>query len=237
MTPGSGTASLVLLPGLDGTAIFFRPLLRSLPAWIHPVVVEYPTSGPNGYEDLIGIVEERVAALDRCIVLGWSFGGPLALIVANRRPDRVAAVVLCSSFVTPPRSDLVRLRPFINGPVYAVVRAIRRVRLLIPGGSTAEFRRAKAETWQRVGSGVLAARSRAVLALDARESLRACRAPVMYLSASHDEIVGPASRDEVVSLAPHTVLAEVRGRHFALFTNPADSVAALAGFLREGARP
>jgi hypothetical protein len=28
--------TLVLLPGLDGTEVFFRPLLASLPEWVRP---------------------------------------------------------------------------------------------------------------------------------------------------------------------------------------------------------
>jgi hypothetical protein len=33
------TTTLVLLPGLDGTEIFFRPLLAALPTWVKPLVV------------------------------------------------------------------------------------------------------------------------------------------------------------------------------------------------------
>ena len=36
------TMTLVLLPGLDGTEVFFKPLLASLPHWIHPRVVCLP---------------------------------------------------------------------------------------------------------------------------------------------------------------------------------------------------
>jgi hypothetical protein len=35
----STAATLVLLPGLDGTDVFFQPLLASLPASITPLVV------------------------------------------------------------------------------------------------------------------------------------------------------------------------------------------------------
>ena len=54
-------ATLVLLPGLDGTAAMFGPLLASLPPWIRPVVVTYPPSGPNGYDDLLPLVQRAIA--------------------------------------------------------------------------------------------------------------------------------------------------------------------------------
>jgi len=37
--------NLILLPGLDGTDVFFRPLIASLPPPVSPRVVCLPTSG------------------------------------------------------------------------------------------------------------------------------------------------------------------------------------------------
>ena len=55
--------TLVILPGLDGTEVLFRPLLALLPDWIQPVVICYPASGPNEYADLLEIVREKIAGL------------------------------------------------------------------------------------------------------------------------------------------------------------------------------
>jgi pimeloyl-ACP methyl ester carboxylesterase len=232
--PPTGLATtLVLLPGLDGTEIFFGPLLRHLPPWVQPKVIEYPATGGNDYDRLLAIVQEQVAPLGRFALLGWSFGGPLALMIASQRAAQVSAIVLCGTFVTPPRPGLVPFRFALTGPVIATVRALRRTRLLLPGYATSELRRAKARTWQRVSARVLAARARAALAVDARAHLRECRARLMYLASTRDEVVGRRSRDEVLALAPQTRLAEVEGPHLALFTNPAASAAHIAGFLRE----
>ena len=225
--------TLVLLPGLDGTEIFFAPLLRHLPSWVHPIVVRYPTSGANGYDELLPMVMEQVASLPRFAILGWSFGGPLALMVATRRPADVSAVVLCSSFVTTPRPGLVPFRFAMRAPLIAAVRALRRTRFLIPGYASSELRRAKAMTWRRVNSRVLAARSRAALGVDARPQLRECRARLMYLASTRDEVVARAKLSEVLAVAPRTQVAEVDGPHLALFTNPAQSATRIADFLGE----
>ena len=108
--------TLVLLPGLDGTEIFFGPLLRHLPSWVDPVVIVYPTSGSNDYLDLLPIVMSEVATLKSFVILGWSFGGPLALMVASRCPSQVSGVILCGSFVTPPRPRLVPFRSAVTAP-------------------------------------------------------------------------------------------------------------------------
>lgn len=223
--------TLVLLPGLDGTEIFFAPLLRNLPVWIDPVVITYPESGNNDYKILLPIVMSEVAALKSFVILGWSFGGPLALMVASHCPSRVSGVILCGSFVTPPRPGLVPFRFAVSAPLIALVRALRRTRLLIPGYATSEFRRAKAITWNRVNSSVLASRSRSVLGVDVRPQLRECRARLMYLVSSRDEVVTRASLNEIIAIAPQTQVSEVDGPHFALFTNPVQSVDCIVNFL------
>ena len=62
--------TLVLFPGLDGTEIFFGPLLSQLPSWIDPVVITYPPTGPNTYDDLAPVVLDAVDKLREFAVLG-----------------------------------------------------------------------------------------------------------------------------------------------------------------------
>lgn len=225
--------TLVLLPGLDGTEIFFGPLLRQLPAWVDPVVITYPASGNNDYKVLLPMVMNALAALESCVILGWSFGGPLALMAASRCPSRVSGVILCASFVTPPRPGLVPFRFAVSAPLIAFIRAIRRTRLLVPGYATNEFRRAKAITWRRVNSSVLASRSRAALSVDVRPQLRECGARLLYLVSTRDEVVSRTSLNEILALAPQTQVAEVEGPHFSLFTNPVQSAACIVNFLQK----
>ncbi len=224
--------TLVLLPGLDGTDVLFSPLMSSLPAWIHPVVVEYPDAGLNNYEELIEWVDQQVASLESFSILGWSFGGPLALMLANRRPSQVSSVILCATFITPPIPKLVPFRFIVTTPVIAVTRTLRRLRYWIPGFAPTELRRAKALLWKRVVARVLAARSRAAMSVDARALLKSCRAPMMYLSSTHDDVVRRPCRDEVIEVAPHTQVCEVEGGHLALFTNPVDSAERISRFLQ-----
>jgi hypothetical protein len=54
----------------------------------------------------------------------------------------------------------------------------------------------------------------------------------MYLVSTHDEVIARTNLDEVLAHAPHTQVAEVEGPHLALFTNPVQSAARIAGFLR-----
>ena len=225
--------TLVLLPGLDGTEIFFGPLLRHLPSWIEPVVIVYPTFGNNGYQDLFAIVMSKVADLKSFVILGWSFGGPLALMVASQCPSHVLGVILCGSFVTPPHPRLVPFRSILSAPLIAIVRATRRTRLLMPGYATPELHHAKALTWKRVNASVLASRSRAALSVDVRSELRECCVPLIYLASTRDEVISRTSLNQILAVAPQTQIAEIEGPHLALFTNPVQSAQKIMNFLCE----
>ena len=224
---------LVLLPGLDGTDIFFAPLLQHLPEWIDPIVVSYPQDSNNAYEELLPLVMQKIAVLDSFAVLGWSFGGPLALMVAESHPGKVSSVILCGTFVSSPRRWLVPVKFLLSPPVVASIRAIRRLRLLIPGYASPALRKAKAETWRAVKARALASRAKAALMIDARNLLQKCRAGLMYMASTRDEVISRKHLHEIRTLVPHIQLAEIEGPHLALFTNPAQSADCIVNFIRQ----
>ncbi len=93
-------AKVVLLPGLDGTEVLFRPLLGELRN--EAQVVEYPRAQPSSYSDLLPRVLDALPADEEYLLLGWSFSGPLALQAALTSPPGLRGVVLCASFVRKP---------------------------------------------------------------------------------------------------------------------------------------
>jgi pimeloyl-ACP methyl ester carboxylesterase len=229
------TKTLVLLPGLDGTEIFFGPLLTVLPAWVKPVVVTYPTLGANDYSDLLAVAQAAIEDSDsqEFYVLGWSFSGPLALMLAARDPAKIRGVILCASFLRPPLPILPRLRFAAIPPVVHLVRLTRRTAMFLSKDATAPLRRDKAATWARVPSRILAARGRAILALDARDWLRECPRPVLYLAGSRDWVVPSWNAEEVVRESPAAKVVTIDGPHLALYTNPRAAVEAIIGFMRD----
>ncbi len=230
-TPGSDPVTLVLLPGLDGTDVFFRPLVASLPGWVRPLMVCFPASGASDYPALLSFVRDAVSQIPQCYVLGWSFSGPLALMLAGAEPKKVQGVILCASFVCPPRPIYRRMGGLAVTPVIWTIRAGRRLPIWMGRGMTDAFRRDKTETWNRVSAGVVAARVRTILRVDAREHLRRCLPPVLYLAGSHDGVVPYRNVQEIVRIRPSARVRTIAGRHFALYTNPAAAAQAIAGFI------
>jgi pimeloyl-ACP methyl ester carboxylesterase len=225
--------SLVLLPGIDGTDVFFAPLLAALPPWIACRVVTYPPRGGNSYADLLPRVEASARDAGDFFVLGWSFSGPLALMLAAAEPQRVRSVILSASFVRPPHPDLARLRFALIGPAIWLWRAARRLPLWLLRPRSDPFRQAKSQTWRRIGARALAKRVREVMRVDAREALRACRQPVLYIAASRDGIVPRRCLDEILGVRPSVKVVTIEGEHFAMYANPKPAAEAIVAFIAE----
>ena len=222
--------TLILLPGLDGTDIFYQPLLAALPDSVQPLVISYPASGNNSYAALLQLVRQTVADVPACHVLGWSFSGPLALMLAVAELHKVRGVILAATFVRLPNRLLSNLRFALAGPTVWSWRAVRRLPLLLRP-STDPLRRAKMQSWKRVNARVLAARLRAILGVDVREPLCQCRQPMLYLASQRDDIVPRRNADEMLALQPSVRVVTIPGRHQAMYTHPEAAAQAIAEFI------
>jgi pimeloyl-[acyl-carrier protein] methyl ester esterase len=230
-TRTTNPTTLVLLPGLDGTEVFFQPLLASLPQSVRPIVVCLPTSGTNTYADLLATVRNAVAKIPECYVLGWSFSGPLALMLAVAEPSKVRGVMLAATFVRSPHPRLARWRFAACTPVIWTIRVSRRAPGWLWLRPSDPVHRAKAETWVRVRTRVIAARIRALLTVDAREVLRHCQQPILYLAGSHDRVVPFRHVKEITNIRPSVQVHTIEGRHMALYTNPEATVRVILEFV------
>jgi pimeloyl-[acyl-carrier protein] methyl ester esterase len=228
--------TLVLLPGLDGTDVFFRPLLAALPEWVAPLVVQFPPTGANEYPDLLALTRKALAEAQSCHVLGWSFSGPLALMLAATEPEKIRGVVLASTFVRPPRRIYAQLRWAAVTPIVWIIRAGKRLPVWLSRSSTDRLRRDKTETWNRVSARMIAARVRTLLAVDARQQLKSCPCPVLCL-AGHDDVIVPYHNvEEMASLRESMCVRTIAGEHFAIYTNPVGTSVAITEFMLDGAR-
>jgi pimeloyl-ACP methyl ester carboxylesterase len=97
--------TLMLLPGMDGTGMLFDPLRAELGNAVGTTVVRYPTHGPIGYDELASIARAALPS-GPFVVLGESFSGPIAILLAASRPAGLVGLVLACSFARNPRPAL-----------------------------------------------------------------------------------------------------------------------------------
>jgi pimeloyl-ACP methyl ester carboxylesterase len=224
--------TLVLLPGLDGSGVMFRPLLRHLAPDIQPIVVTYPPHKALGYDELLPHV---LAALPRSlpfVLLGESFSGPLALMAAATRPSGLRGVVLCATFVRNP----VRFRPgwlwhLARPLVFRLFPKLSRLKAKLAGYSTPELNGLLTEALADVTPQVLARRVRAVLKVDVVCELVSCPVPILYLRGERDRVVPGHNVSEIIAARPDVEVARLAAPHHVLQDQPAPAAAAISTFI------
>jgi len=222
---------LLLLPGMDGTGRLFEPLVRALPPGLTPIVMRYSPDQPLGYAELLPLVERAAPQDADYIVLAESFSGPLALQLAAQHPPRLRGVVLCASFARNPLPGFTRwLGPLVRGLWFRLTPNFVCRKFLLGRYRTPELDALLDAVWREVRPGVLAARAREILAVDATQAAQACAVPILYLAGAADRIVGPRSHEYLRAQAPQLEIATLPGPHLLLQAAPAAAVPALVKF-------
>ena len=220
---------LLLLPGMDGTGRLFEPLLAELPPAMTPIVVSYPTNEPLDYDRLLERVE-AAAPSEPFVVVGESFSGPLAVLLASRRPLGLRGVVLCASFIRSPlpfpRSWTAAVRPWMFRwqPLGLLSLVLLGRQAFGPLG------RLLRSSVRSVSPAVLVERIRAIAYVNVTAELRNCPVPVLYLQARGDWVVGRRSWQAIEAVRPETELVTLPGPHLVLQTSPRQAAEAIAEF-------
>ncbi len=213
---------VVALPGLDGTGLLFADFVRSCPPGFAVRVMEYPRDRFLGYRELLPLVRGRLPMQSDFVILGESFSGPLAVMLAAERPPGLRAVVLAATFVRRPRPLWVGVLPW---------RLLLRLRspgllfrwLLAGREATPALLRQLREVRRAVAANVLAARIREVLKVDAVRELRQIAVPVLYLQGAGDRLIRPRALGAIRRAKPEVIVARLAAPHMVLQTAPKEA--------------
>jgi pimeloyl-[acyl-carrier protein] methyl ester esterase len=224
---------LVLLPGLDGTGRLFQPLLPALPPWLQPLVISYPTDSFLDYSALCDYVRGRLPTSEPFALLGESFSGPIAVMIAANPPSNLSALILCATFVTNPtivppflgrilfNSLLFRIHP----PSFIIRRFA--VGPQAPSGLVELVQ----SVLRTVRPEVLAKRVRATLGLDGRAELKRCSVPMLYLKPEDDKIVRSGCLDEMREARSDIKVVMLGGPHLILQREPEVASSIITSFI------
>jgi pimeloyl-[acyl-carrier protein] methyl ester esterase len=223
---------LVLLPGLDGTGILFRPLIAALPKNIEPIVVSYPANIELGYDKLFSVVQEFLPQDSPFVLLGESFGGPLALRIAATHPLGLKALILSASFVSCPHSviptwaaALIPTFPFRAFP------QLSRLKALLGGYSNDELLSLSKQALSQVHANVLAYRVREIIKVDVAAELKACELPILYIQGTEDLVVPGANLKRILRVNSAVQSVQFPAPHMVLQTQPHKAADAIENFI------
>lgn len=239
--PASGSAEqeLVLLHGWGCNREVWRPLLTRLRPWANITLLDIPGCVPGPASHVALEMAEVLAQILRCspkraVFVGWSLGGQLALELAAREPERVAAVVtICSNplFVASgswPGMSAEIFGEFLDGVAANPSVALRRFQSLQVTGARRprNLLRQLENPECEIAVDELLAGLGWLEALDQRASLSTLAQPQLHLLADQDALVPLAVGSNIalclegISSAQVTTLADTC--HLAPLDSPAE---------------
>jgi pimeloyl-ACP methyl ester carboxylesterase len=205
--PSSKEIAIVLLPGMDGTGEFLKPLAAQLSR---------------------SRVRKRLPH-DRVVILGESFSGPIAIEVAAADP-RIVGLVLASSFARHPLpaqfAPLTKLLDAKWMPTRVIVAA------LMGSAATPELKEHLRRALAALPREVIQARARDVLRVDKRKRLSETECPVLCLHGRRDRLVRKRHVHDIVAARPDCEVHWLDGPHMLLATHADAAASVIEEFCR-----
>lgn len=228
---------LIILPGMDGTGLLLNPFIKSLGSGFDVKVVRYPNQESWGYAELASVAREALPEDAPFFILGESFSGPIAVMLASERPGQVKGLILCGSFVCNPRPSLAWLKPFIHLlPIFGASQGTLNT-LLLGRHATDEMRQALAEALRPISPATLRHRLHEVLTVDVSARFAALDLPILYLRAKRDLTVPRSASELALKLNPRMTVADIDAPHFLLQAAPIPAANVVADFIGKSAAP
>ena len=225
----------VLMPGMDGTGALFEPLVRAKGDDFDHQILSYPQWADQSYEALTTFVLDALPQEEPFALVAESFSGPLALLAAANNPKGLRAIVLCATFVrSPVPLTGAWMTPFLSPLWFSATPTALICRALLGANPQPKLKNTLIESLKQASPAVLAARSRAVLTVDASEALRTCNVPILYLQASQDRVVWKNALRDIQATRPNLKTVKIKGPHLLLQTQPEATSAAIGQFFNDG---
>jgi pimeloyl-[acyl-carrier protein] methyl ester esterase len=221
---------LVLLPGMDGTGLFFADFAAAMPPEFKPLVVKYPNDPTLGYPELEALVRAALPQDRPFILLGESFSGPIAISIAASSPPGLHGLILCCTFARSPHPLLPFATAVIRPLPAARVPAFIQHRKLFGRFDSPSLRAQLSEVRGLVSANTLKSRLEAVAHIDVSDKLGRVAVPILYLRAKRDRVVSGASGDYIKKIRPDVEIADLDAPHLLLQTVPREALSVIRNF-------
>lgn len=230
----------LLLPGLNGSCLFYKALIAELKGVVDCTTADLPQEGDQDYPTLVEDLRTRFANTDFSVVIAESFSGPLAVHAIAKGALSSQALVLGATFLTTPYRSIPRdwfsgLAAMGGQHSFLTLPYIRT--FLLNGGCAVNANEVLAET-NRLPPEMIRARTTIATGADAREAYKGLTLPILVLNAKRDRLIFSFDRStfsandnaEVIWLdAPHFLFqcaAQDAARAIQLFLNDKGLLAA-----------
>ncbi|KAB2843079.1 alpha/beta hydrolase [bacterium] len=213
--------TLILVPGLDGTALLFYRQVPLLSRRFHVLTFPLPDDPACTMDSLVASLREvidKIAAErgeERVLLCGESFGGALSLSFALAHPDRLRGLVILNSFPKIRKPFQLRVAPtllrWMPWGAMPLVRRFTESRIHSPHALPEDL----AEFHQRlrwVGKRGYIRRLEILRTYDITERLPEIETPALFLAGELDRLVPSVREAEFMSRRmPNASMVSLRG--------------------------
>ena len=225
MSDESNPINLVLLPGLDGTGLLFKPLLECLPSHFKVTVISYPKHEFLTLDQQIHHIQNQLPQ-QAFYLLAESYSGSAAVRMASQANTPILGLILCSTFAGNPRPSLQWTHPFLPFIPFQIFSTQLLSRLLFshPNPRLADLLH---QAMQSIPNSVLQKRFQAVIRNNSAEFLSLIKNPTLILQASDDWLVPKHCGQYLQNLIADSTILELKGGHGLLQENPSRAADAI----------
>ncbi|HSF16942.1 MAG TPA: alpha/beta hydrolase [Vicinamibacteria bacterium] len=199
---------LILVPGLDGTALLFYRQIPPLSSRFRVASFRLPDDSSCTMEDLVSELDARVDELvdgdreERVILCGESFGGALSLSYALSHPQRLRGLVILNSFAWIRRRILLRLGPIVLKALpwgtMSIARRFTESRLHTAHTSQEDLKEFR-ERSHAIGRAGYLRRLEILWDYDLRDRVSEIATPALFLAADQDRLVDSVEQASYMS--------------------------------------
>ncbi|MEU1011287.1 alpha/beta fold hydrolase [Streptomyces sp. NPDC005890] len=245
---GSGPGLLLAHGAGGGIEANYGPILEELAARHTVVGVDYPGTGAtpkaDGPLDLDQLADQLVAAadaegLDTFAVSGYSLGGPVAIRLAARHPERVESLVLSATFAhADTRTALAASlwqQLFESGQHTLLAGYLNLMTLSEPALNALTPAQVHAFAEQLASSLPSGTGDQVDLVrrADVRGDLAGIAVPALVVVTTADPLISPSLQRQLAAAIPTAEIAELPAGHLPFLERPQDWLKLISDFLTE----
>ena len=211
--------TLVLLPGFDGTGRLFSPLHKQLSEGINTIVLSYSNDKPMTYSELCYSLKDEMPNTP-FVLLGESFGGPLAILLSQRSNENLKGIILCATFVKNPQVLITKLvRPFLKPKHLRKETPSWYIKTLLTNGISDKklIYNIQAAT-RELTPEIYFTRLKEIAEVNVTNILENCELPILYLRASRDQLVYESSMKLIENFGKSVAIQSFDAPHMLLQT-------------------
>jgi pimeloyl-[acyl-carrier protein] methyl ester esterase len=194
-------------------------------------VLGYPKNDKMTYTQLADYIELSLPTDRDFYLLAESFGGPLAIELAVRRPKQVKGIILSATFVESPIFGSWALSPLSNMLPIQLIPGFVWEYALMGHAHNPELKTHVAQTMTSVNTSVVHHRIKEVLHTKVSPRITQLDMPILYLQGQNDNLVLAHNYDRVKRYLPQTQKVVVPASHMVLQMNPEVCKAAISEFI------